>query len=39
MRRTLGRIDRHVSRLLHHFVTFVANAFSPFNLLRFLESL
>ena len=30
MRRTLGRVDRHVSRLLHHFVVFVDEASSPF---------
>ena len=30
MRRTLGRVDRHVSRLLHHFVAFVDDASSPF---------
>jgi integrase/recombinase XerD len=30
MRRTLGRVDRHVSRLLHHFVAFVEEASSPF---------
>jgi integrase/recombinase XerD len=30
MRRTLGRVDRHVSRLLHHFVAFVDEASSPF---------
>ena len=30
MRRTLGRVDRHVSRLLHHFVAFVDEASRPF---------
>ena len=30
IRRTLGRVDRHVSRLLHHFVAFVDNASGPF---------
>jgi integrase len=30
IRRTLGRVDRHVSRLLHHFVAFVDEASSPF---------
>jgi integrase/recombinase XerD len=30
LRRTLGRVDRHVSRLLHHFVAFVDEASSPF---------
>jgi integrase/recombinase XerD len=30
MRRTLGRVDRHVSRLLRHFVAFVDAAGSPF---------
>src|SRR6266566_2777375 len=30
MRRTLGRVDWHVSRLLHHFVAFVDDASSPF---------
>jgi integrase/recombinase XerD len=30
MRHTLGRVDRHVSRLLHHFVAFVDEASSPF---------
>jgi len=30
IRRTLGRVDRHVSRRLHHFVAFVDQASSPF---------
>jgi integrase len=30
IRRTLGRVDRLVSRLLHHFVAFVDDASSPF---------
>ena len=30
MRRTLGRVDRLVSSLLHHFVAFVDEAGSPF---------
>jgi len=30
MRRTLGRVDRHVSRLLHHFVAFVKESSSPY---------
>ena len=30
MRRTLGRVDRHVSPLLRHFVAFVNEAGSPF---------
>jgi integrase len=30
IRHSLGRVDRHVSRLLHHFVAFVDAASSPF---------
>jgi integrase len=30
IRRTLGRVDRHVSRLLYHFIAFVDQAASPF---------
>ena len=30
IRHALGRVDRHVSRLLHHFVAFVDAASSPF---------